>query len=61
LSAFVFRAAPDAAPGRVEDELRIDGAPGSAMPNVGHSQTNSNGPAGGSGHVHHLEKHEHPA
>ena len=39
----------------------MDGAPGSAMPNVGHSQTNSNGPAGGSGHVHHLEKHEHPA
>ena len=27
----------------------------SAIPNVGHSQTNSNGPAGGSGHVHHQD------
>jgi hypothetical protein len=27
----------------------------SAMPNVGHSQTNSSGPAGGSGQVHHRE------
>ena len=28
------------------------------MPNVGHSQTNSTGPAGGSGHVHHRETKE---
>ncbi len=30
----------------------------SAMPNAGHSQTNSSGPAGGSGHVHHREMNE---
>ena len=30
----------------------------SAMPNAGHSQTNSSGPAGGSGHVHHRETNE---
>ena len=28
------------------------------MPNAGHSQTNSSGPAGGSGHVHHRETNE---
>ena len=30
----------------------------SAMPNAGHSQTNSSGPAGGSGQVHHREMKE---
>ena len=30
----------------------------SAMPNAGHSQTNSSGPAGGSGQVHHRETNE---
>src|SRR5439155_19579953 len=30
----------------------------SAMPNAGHSQTNSSGPAGGSGQAHHRETKE---
>ena len=30
----------------------------SAMPNAGHSQTNSSGPVGGSGHAHHRETKE---